>query len=219
MNKILITAFEPFGKDTINPTEAILDRIPDFLYDVKVIKQTLPVVYNHAFERLVPLIEKHNPELILLLGLAKGRSHVSLERIAINVSDGKIPDNLGTELSHETIETNGPDGLFSTLPLKTIEKRFKQRQQTAVISNTAGTYVCNNLYYKTLHYVKTFSKKAKVGFIHVPATPAMVYDQAGIPSMRVSEMYEAIMTIIDTVINPVDIKETGQKVKGAQKAK
>ncbi len=219
MQKILITAFEPFGNDTINPTEGILERIPDFLYDVKVIKQTLPVVYNHAFERLVPLIEKHNPELILLLGLSKGRSHVCLERVAINVSDGKLPDNLGTALSHETIEAQGPDGLFTSLPVKIIEQRFKDRKQTAVISNTAGTYVCNNLYYKTLHYVKTFSKKAKVGFIHVPATPAMVHDQTGMPSMRVTEMYEAIMTIIDTVINPVDIKETAQKVKGAQKVK
>ncbi len=219
MQKILLTAFEPFLNHKTNPTEALLERVPDFLYDVKVIKQTLPVVYNHAFERLAPLIEEHQPTLILLMGMAKGATHVKLERVALNLCDADAPDNLGTKLSHEPIERNGPDALFTNLPLKKIEARFKDRTLPAMISNHAGAYVCNNLYYKTLHHIKVFHKNIKVGFVHVPPTPKMVFDEKNIPSMREGDMYDVLMNIIDVILNPVDFKETAQKVKGAKKVK
>ncbi len=218
MDKIIITAFEPFGGDNINPTVKILEQIPDYLYNHRVIKTTLPVVYNHAFDRLLTLIDKHQPKLILELGLAKGRSHVNLERIAINVSDATIADNLGTVLKGETIVKNGADGLFSSLPLKKIIKKTKEKKLPVQLSNSAGGYVCNNLFYHTLHHVKTYNMKTLVGFVHVPMLVEQVSDQPNVPSLPRSVMVEAVMTILDTVLNPIDYKETAQKIKGAQKA-
>ncbi len=219
MKTAIITAFEPFGNDTKNPTEAILERIPETLYDIKIIKLTLPVIYNHAFERLLPLIDEHDPVMVLSLGLAKGRTHVEIERIAINKNDARSKDNLGNIKYEEPIEPSGPDGIFTTLPLKSLRERFQKTRMPVSVSNSAGTYVCNNLFYRTLHYTQTFNMDTVVGFVHVPATPDMVSAQPGVPSMEKSVMVESVMTIIDTVLNPVDFKEHAQKVDKGKKVK
>jgi len=219
MANIIVTAFEPFATNKKNPTEALLERIPDHLYNYRVYKVTLPVVYNHAFDRLLPLIEKHKPVLILMLGLAYGRSHVNVERIAVNVADSKTKDNLGNIIEEQRIEEDGPDGLFTTLPLEAIMERFRKKKLPVRISNTAGTYVCNNLFYKTLHYLKTYDLDTKAGFVHVPPFPDMVHETDHVPSMSKSVMVDAVMGILDVALNPIDYKKTAQKVQGAKKAK
>ncbi|MFW5913571.1 MAG: pyroglutamyl-peptidase I [Bacillota bacterium] len=212
MSAILLTAFEPFAGDEVNPTEEILRDFPDYLYDMKVVKTTLPVVYNHCFDTLLPTIEKYEPEVILHLGYAKGRSHVSIERVAINVNESKTPDNLGNVLDGEPIISGGPDGIFTTLPIKDLKERYNRRELPAEISNTAGAYICNNLFYRTLHYVKTYNKHTKVGFIHIPALPAMASRQK-IPSMSKSTVIEVLVQTLDTILNPFDIREFGQEVE------
>ncbi|MFW6299281.1 MAG: pyroglutamyl-peptidase I [Bacillota bacterium] len=212
MSTILLTAFEPFAGDEVNPTEEVLKDFPDYLYDMKVIKTTLPVIYNHCFDTLLPLIEKYKPEVILHLGYAKGRSHVSIERVAINVNESKTPDNVGTVLDGETIISGGPDGLFTTLPIKYLKERFRSKALPAEISNTAGTYICNNLFYRTLHFVKSYNMQSKVGFIHIPAFPAMASKEK-IPSMSKSTITEILVQTLDTVLNPFDIREFGQEVE------
>lgn len=212
MSSILITAFEPFGGDELNPSEEILREFPEYLYDRKVVKATLPVIYNHSFDRLLPLIEKHEPDVILLLGYAKGRSHVTVERIGINICDSPQPDALGNVLSNRPIVKGGADGLFSTLPLVSLEKRFKELALPAKLSNTAGAYVCNNLLYRTLHHIKMFNKNTKVGFVHLPALPSQA-SKENIPSMSDQLMTEILIQTLDTILNPFDIREFGQEVE------
>ncbi len=218
MKTVILTAFQPFGSDTVNPTEKLLERVPDFLYDTKIIKVTLPVVYGHAFERLLPLIEQHKPVLILELGLAKGRSHINIERVAINVNDSIAKDNLGNIKYEDRIEPSGPDGIFTNLPLKVLREKAVNQHLPVQISNTAGAYVCNNLFYKTLHHVKTFNMDTKVGFIHIPATPEMVSAQPNVPSMSINVMTDALMTVLDVVLNPINTLDLAQKVPKGKKA-
>lgn len=212
MSGILITAFEPFGGDSINPSQEVLRDFPEYLYDRKVVKAVLPVVYNHSFERLLPLIEKHEPDVILLTGYAKGRSHVTVERIGINVCDSSAPDALGNVLSNRPIVKGGADGLFSTLPLASLEKRYKELELPAKLSNSAGAYVCNNLLYRTLHHIKMYNLKTKVGFVHLPALPSQA-SKENIPSMGDQLMTEILIQTLDTILNPFDIREFGQEVE------
>ncbi len=217
MKTAIITAFEPFNNDEVNPTESILNKIPDTLYDVKIVKMTLPVVYNHVFERLLPLIDEYDPVMVLSLGLAKGRSHINIERIAINVNESSIADNLGNKKTGQPIVDYGPDGIFTTFPLEKLKQKIDSKRMPVTVSNTAGTYVCNNLFYKTLHHIKQFSLDIKAGFIHFPATPTMVYKQPNIPSMSESVMVQSLMAMIDTLLNPIDHKTYAQKVEKGQK--
>jgi|AntRauTorcE11898_2_1112593.scaffolds.fasta_scaffold00018_29 pyroglutamyl-peptidase len=212
MSGILITAFEPFGGDSLNPSQEVLRDFPEFLYAKKVIKAVLPVVYNHNFDRLLPLIEKHEPDVILLLGYAKGRSHLCVERIGINICDSPTPDALGNVLSNRPIVKGGVDGLFSTLPLSLLEKRYKELNLPAKLSNTAGAYVCNNLFYKTLHHIKLYNLQTKVGFIHLPALPSQA-SRENIPSMGHQQMTEILIQTLDAILNPFDIREFGQEVE------
>ncbi len=218
METAIITAFEPFGEESINPTEAVIEHIPDMLYNTRIVKVTLPVVYNFAFDRLLPLIEEHQPKLIIQLGLALGRPRISIERVALNVNHADMADNLGNQKQYELIEPYGPDGLFTTLPLARLMDRLKEKGVPATVSNTAGGFVCNNLFYKTLHYVKAMHKSADVGFMHVPPLPKQAIGK-NIASMEQSHMVNALMVVLDTMLNPVDIKKQAQKVTGAKKVR
>ena len=203
METVLITAFEAFNQDEENPTESILALIPDFLYNAKVIKKTLPVVYGDAFNAIEALIEKEKPKVILMLGLAAGRTHISLERIAINCVDAKIPDNKGIIISNTKIIETGEDGFMTNLPLDILMKRLRQKKLPVSISNTAGTYVCNQLMYQVLHKIKQEKLASLAGFIHVPYLPHQVLDKPTTPSLQRSLMVDALMTIIDELINPL----------------
>ena len=209
MKSVLITAFEPFNKDDKNPTEEVLAELPDFLYNARIVKVTLPVVYNQAFDVLLPYIDEYKPDLILMMGLAAGRTHVNIERIAINVNDARIPDNLGNTIRNQVIVEGGPDGLFTNLPLEAIMKRMHKKELPVMISNTAGAYICNHIMYKTLHYIKTYDLKIKAGFVHMPYLPGQVLEKPTMPSMERRYMRETITTIIDVLLNPVplDIKQ------------
>ncbi|MFW5838564.1 MAG: pyroglutamyl-peptidase I [Bacillota bacterium] len=205
MKTVIITAFEPFNKDDENPTEHVIAELPDFLYDTRIIKVTLPVIYQAAFDQLLPYIEEYNPALILMLGLAAGRSHISIERVAINVNHSKTPDNLGNIKHHEVIDENGPDGLFTTLPLSDIMKRMHKHKLPVTISNSAGTYVCNNLMYNVLYYIKKLNLDTKAGFIHVPYLPHQAYNKSNMPMMERRYMVETVTAIIDVLLNPIEL--------------
>jgi pyroglutamyl-peptidase len=212
MSSILITAFEPFGGGTVNPSKEVLRDFPDHLYGYKVIKTVLPVIYDRSFEKLLPLIEKHAPDVILLTGYAKGRSHVTVERIGINICDGDMPDALGNVFSNRPIIKDGADGLFSTLPLGPIEKRFKERLLPAKLSNSAGTYVCNTLLYRTLYHIKQHALDTKVGFVHLPALPSQA-SGASVPSMDKGLMIDILIETLDATVNIVDIPDNKQEVE------
>ena len=165
---LLITGFEAFLENEENPTEEILKLLPNSIYGNSITKVLLPVVYDECFEILLPIIDDVKPDVIINLGLAGGRKAISLERVAININDSKQKDNKGNIPQDEVIIESGESAYFSTLPIKQMMKNIQIKNIPVEISNSAGTYVCNNLMYHVLHYICNSNMSIKAGFIHVP---------------------------------------------------
>ncbi len=165
---ILISGFGSFHDHEENPTEEILKLLPKSIYGNKLYKILLPVVFDECFNILLPVIKDCMPDIIINLGLAGGRNAINLERVAINVSDSTYSDNSGNSPTNEVIIESGNNAYFSTLPLRKIVESIERKNNPVAISNTAGTYVCNNLMYHVLHYIHTNNLDIKAGFIHVP---------------------------------------------------
>lgn len=205
MKTVIVTAFEPFGDFEDNPTQKILAELPAFLYDAKIIKVTLPVIWNQAFSELLPVMDRHKPSLILMLGLAAGRTHVNIERVAINVASSKTPDNLGQISYEKPIDKAGPDAYFTNLPLEEVMQRMHRKQIPATLSNSAGTYLCNQIMYQVLHHIAKEEADTKAGFIHMPLLPEQVIHKPHLASLEKRHTMDAVLTIIDLLINPVEL--------------
>lgn len=168
--KILITGFDPFGGETVNPSWEAVNLLPDTIKGIDLIKAQLPTVYGKAGERLRKLINQHHPTAVICVGQAGGRSAVTVERVAINVRDAKSPDNEGTVCSDQPICPEGPTAYFSTLPLKKIVSAMEREGIPAAVSNSAGTFVCNDVLYTLLSRAQEDKTLKYCGFIHVPYT-------------------------------------------------
>ena len=202
MKKILLSGFEPFGNLDTNPTTAIISRAEDWdIEGINLETLILPVVYNECASRLIEKIEVFKPDIVLSLGVAVGRSAITPERIGINIQDtageGKTGDNRGDQPRDRFINDGGPDGLFSTLPIRQIVELLESEGIPAQISNTAGTYICNNTLYSILYYINRENLDTRAGFIHVPASPDMVTKQPQMPSMAIDVQEKAIKHILE----------------------
>jgi len=196
-----VTGFEPFGAHSINPTEGLAKAVDGRrVGDFAVMGVVLPVHHADTASRLGALLAETNPEAILHLGLAAGRARVALERVAINAMDYEVPDNAGYRASGEPCIPGGPAAYLSTLPLPTIVKALVDEGIPAYTSNTAGTYLCNQTLYWTLHAVRNMPRPPRVGFIHFPLLPAMVaamgLEQA---SMDFPLMLRAVETVLGVI--------------------
>lgn len=190
MSRILLTAFEPFGGETINPSLEIAKQLAD-RSDTDTL--TVPVTFADSANAVLPHLPGH--DVIVMLGQAKGRKGITLERVAINVDDAASPDNAGDVRTDHVIAEDGPAAYFSTLPIKAMLKAIQSEGLSASISNSAGTYVCNHLMYSILHALKDTDIRA--GFIHVPALPEQVLDHPEIPSMKLEDMVRGIKAAIN----------------------
>lgn len=199
--KILVTAFEPFGGDALNPTLEVLQRLPNTLEGAEIIKLQVPVVFGRSIEKVNQVIRDAQPDVILSLGLAGGRSDIGVERVAINIDDGRIPDNAGHQPEDEPIIPNAPAAYFSSLPIKAIVAAIRQQGIPASVSNTAGTYVCNHLMYGVLHHIAAHNLPTRAGFIHMPYLPGQVVEKPGIPSMELGTMVTAIEAAIRCLVD------------------
>ncbi|MGH1467381.1 MAG: pyroglutamyl-peptidase I [Bdellovibrionales bacterium] len=170
--KVLISGFEPFGGDKINPSQELIKKLKDQTFAFEVLGVVLPVSFENSFTVLKKHIDQFKPDYVVCTGLAKDRSGITIERIAVNVMEASIPDNDGYKPHGERIISNDSDGLFSTLPIDSILTQLKKAEIKSSISNTAGTYVCNSLMYKVLSYGKELGYRG--GFIHLPPIPGMV---------------------------------------------
>ncbi|MBU9711436.1 pyroglutamyl-peptidase I [Evansella tamaricis] len=200
--KILVSGFEPFGDVTINPTMGIIEKLNrSHQGNVELHTIILPVVYNECANVLIEEINKVQPDIVISLGVAMGRSAITPERIGINIQDtvgeGASGDNHGDRPFDRLIEEDGPDGLFSTIPIRDITNELKKHGIPAQISNSAGTYICNNTLYSVLLHVQINQLSIRVGFIHVPATPGMVLNKPHLPSMDLELQVKGIQTVID----------------------
>ncbi len=199
--KVLVTGFEPFGKETVNPSYEAVRVLPDTIAGAEIIKAQIPVVFRKGGEKVAALLQEHQPELVLLVGQAGGRSAMSVERIAINCQDcsPNFPDNEGNAPAGETIFSDGPDGLFATLPIKAMVQTMKEGGVPAYVSNTAGTYVCNDLMYHLLYLLKKDYPKTRGGFIHVPY--ATIQNHPMSPSMPLCEISRGLELAIKACID------------------
>lgn len=185
MPRILLTAFEPFGGDVINPSLEIARRIGD-REEVDVL--IVPVTFSGSHAAVLPRLAGYNA--VVMLGQAKGRRGLTVERVAINVDDASTPDNAGEAPADRPIAEGGPAAYFSTLPVKAMVESIRAEGLTASVSNSAGTYVCNHLMYSVLHALRETGIRA--GFIHVPALPEQTEGHPGIPFMTLDDMVRGI---------------------------
>ncbi|RXI98356.1 pyroglutamyl-peptidase I [Anaerobacillus alkaliphilus] len=202
--KVLVTGFEPFGGMEVNPTAQLSQAISeDEINGIEIYSATLPVVYDLCVQQLLLKIEEISPDVVISCGLAFGRASVTIERIGINIKDtageGQKGDNQGDKPIDERIIPDGPDGLFSTLPIRTITTQLKQAGIPAQISNSAGTYICNNTLYGMLHYIIEKNLAIRAGFIHFPATPEMTVDKPNVASMAFETQLNALRTIVKSL--------------------
>ncbi|MCK5811655.1 MAG: pyroglutamyl-peptidase I [Clostridiales bacterium] len=188
MKKILITAFEPFGDNITNPTMAILTSLPANIGSSVIIKKTLPVVYQKCFDLLKPVIKEEKPDFVVCLGLAGKRTSISVERIAVNMMGASIADNMDNSYNGTNISVNGKVGYFTTLPYEDLVKV----DDLVSYSFSAGTYICNNIFYRLMEYIDIEKLSTKGGFIHVPFTE----DNLEGPHIPIKKQIEIIKKMI-----------------------
>ena len=198
--KVLVTGFEPFGKETINPSLEVIKKLDDKIMDSEIIKLKLPTVFGKSIDILENVLEKEKPDIVLCIGQAGGRDKITIERVAINISDARIPDNEGNEPIDEVIFEDGDTAYFSNIPIKKMVEEMKTNNIPAAISNTAGTYVCNHIMYGLLYNIDKKYPKMKGGFIHIPYIPEQVIEKANAPSMSLDNIVKGISIAIETAI-------------------
>ncbi|WP_316570523.1 pyroglutamyl-peptidase I [Neobacillus sp. YIM B06451] len=197
MKKLLLTGFEPFLSFPINPTEKIVTALDgQEISGYQITGLLLPVDYNSSAGRLLEKMRAEEPDAVISLGLAAGRSSITPERLAINCRDGAA-DNNGVVLEDAPIIEGGPDGYFSTLPIRRMVNTLKESGFPAEISNTAGTYLCNNVMYAVLHELAEAGKKVPAGFVHIPASHELaVAGKKTMPSWSDRDLLEAVKVLI-----------------------
>jgi pyroglutamyl-peptidase len=193
---VLVTGFEPFGGEAMNPSWEICARLPRAIAGLRVETLRVPCVFRRSIEAVAAAMEANGPALVVCLGLAPGRTHVGVERIAINVDDARIADNAGGRPIDQPIASDGPPGYFATLPVKAMVAALRGAGVPAEVSNTAGTYVCNHLMYGVLHFLAARGMQARAGFIHVPYATEQVLDRRDTPSIPLATMAAGIEAAI-----------------------
>jgi pyroglutamyl-peptidase len=189
---VLVTGFEPFGGERINPSWEICKQLGSEVAGVRIETCLVPCEFRRAIEGVAEAIERLHPTLVILLGQAGGRDRVGVERVAINVDDARIADNAGAQPIDEFIAGNGPPAYFATLPVKAMAVAMRAAGVPTEVSNSAGTFVCNHLMYGVLHYLAASGQRARAGFIHVPYSEEQVLDKPATPSMAIATMVKAI---------------------------
>ena len=175
MKKLLITAFDPFGGADSNPSELAIGLLPERLGGFEITKRVVPTVYGEATAQTLAVAETLRPDVILCIGVAVGRDAVTPERVALNLQDARIPDNAGNQPTDTAVVPGAPTAYFATVPVKAIVQAMTDAGLPARISNTAGTFVCNDLFFGLCH--RFAGTNTRVGFIHVPATDVMSLEQ------------------------------------------
>ncbi|THB84472.1 pyroglutamyl-peptidase I [Pantoea allii] len=211
MKTVLMTAFEPFGGETINPSwEAVRALEGKQIGGATIVTRQLPVVFSEVLHVLNQALEEIKPDAILSVGQAGGRSDITVERIGINVDDARIPDNAGHQPVDEPIVAGGPAAYFSRLPIKAIVAAVRDAGIPASVSQTAGTFTCNRVMYGLLHWLEQQKSPARGGFIHIPYLPEQAAQHSGAPSMAVTTIIQALEIAVKvTLETSEDIKQAG----------
>lgn len=207
--KVLVTGFDPFGGDEINPAYEAVKLIPEEVAGAKIIKLEIPTVFAESGIVLKEAMKKEQPDIVICVGQAGGRSAISLERVAINLAEARIPDNKGNQPIGVKLEEDGETAYFTSLPIKAMMKNIQEHGLPAYISYTAGTFVCNDIMYRLLYTIEREFPKIKGGFIHVPFEPTQVITRpVGTASMPVQTIADSLTYAIEAAVKTdVDIEE------------
>lgn len=197
--KILVTGFDPFGGERLNPSFEVVKLLKEHILDAEIFKLEIPTAFNVSAERVIEEISKLKPDYVLCLGQSGGSSCINVERVAINVDDARIPDNMGRQPVDTLIDSDGSPAYFSTLPIKAIVEGIKNIGIPAIVSNSAGTYVCNHIMYSVLNHISKNKLDIKAGFIHIPFIPSQITDKPNTPSMDLNTAVQAIEKAIEVI--------------------
>lgn len=198
--KILVTGFDPFGGENINPAYEVVKKLSENIGGAEVIKLQIPTAFNKSLENTIEKIKEVNPDFVLNIGQAGGRFDITVERVAININDARIPDNLNQQPVDVKIDESGENAYFATIPIKSIVEMIKSKNIPASISNSAGTYVCNNVMYGVLNYIHKNNLNIQAGFIHIPFLFQQIIDKKNSPAMDLHTMVIAIETAIEAIV-------------------
>lgn len=212
--KILVTGFDPFGGEKINPAIEAVKLLPDTIKGAEIEKLEIPTVFHKSADVVREKMNEFKPDVVLNIGQAGGRMGLTPERVAINQDDARIPDNEGNQPIDVAIQEDGQPAYFTKLPIKAMVEAMKNAGIPASVSNTAGTFVCNHIMYQTLYLVDKEFPEAKAGFMHIPFMTEQVLDKPNQPAMSLTDMARGIEAAIEAIVEYND-KDDIQAVGGA----
>lgn len=203
MKTILLTGFEPFGGEPLNPSWEAVRQLDGQRHGDHLIRAVrLSCAFGQALTELKTELARHRPVLVLAVGQAGGRSELSLERVAINLDDARIPDNAGAQPIDSPIVAEGPAAYFTTLPIKAMVAALREAGLPAAVSHSAGTYVCNHLFYGLMHEIAQDGLSCRGGFLHIPYLPEQAARQpAGTPSMSLPQIVQGVGVALEAALH------------------
>ena len=201
--KILITGFDPFGGEKTNPAIESVKRIDENIEGAEIYKLEIPTVFHKAADMIEEKIKEIKPDVILSVGQAGGRYDLTVERVAINQDDARIPDNEENQPIDVKIREDGKNAYFATIPIKAMVEEIKKDNIPASVSNTAGTFVCNHVMYQDLYLAEKYGN-IKAGFIHVPFLPEQVLDKKDTASMSLDDIVKGLNAAVRAIVKYAD---------------
>lgn len=209
--KILVTGFDPFGGEKVNPALEAVKSLPSEIHGAEIHWVEIPTVFYRSAEVLEAEIVRFQPDAVLCIGQAGGRASLTPERVAINQDDARIPDNQGNQPIDTPIRLDGEAAYFSTLPIKAMVQAIKEEGLPATVSNTAGTFVCNHLMYQALYLADKKFPDMRAGFMHIPYMTEQVINKPNTASMNLTDIVRGIEAAIGAI---VDYKDKDIKLVG-----
>ena len=209
--KILVTGFDPFGGEKVNPALEAVKSLPSEIHGAEIHWVEIPTVFYKSAEVLEAEIVRYQPDVVLCIGQAGGRASLTPERVAINQDDARIPDNQGNQPIDTPIRLDGEAAYFSTLPIKAMVQAIKEVGLPATVSNTAGTFVCNHLMYQALYLADKKFPHMRAGFMHIPYMIEQVINKPNTASMNLADIVKGIEATIGAI---VDYKDKDLKIVG-----
>lgn len=212
MLTVLVTGFDPFGQDEVNPALEAVKQLSDTIGGASIIKLEIPTVFHESACMVEQAIKKYRPNVVVHVGQAGGRFNITPERIAINLDDARIADNSGNQPLDQVIVADGPAAYFTQLPIKAMVNAMQAAGIPASVSNSSGTFVCNHIMYQTLHLCQLNYPTIRSGFIHVPYLPEQVVNRTNLPSMSLTNIIQGLTIAIETLVTfhgQIDIKAVG----------
>ena len=209
--KILVTGFDPFGGEKVNPALEAVKSLPSEIHGAEVHWVAIPTVFYQSAEVLEAEINRYHPDAVLCIGQAGGRASLTPERVAINQDDARIPDNQGNQPIDTPIRLDGQAAYFSTLPIKAMVQAIKEEGLPATVSNTAGTFVCNHLMYQSLYLADKKFPHMRAGFMHIPYMTEQVINKPNTASMNLTDIVRGIEAALGAI---VDYKDKDIKLVG-----